>query len=241
MLQVTQIPVLQDNYLFVAQDKATGKTAVVDPAVAEPVLELLRESDDMWLDYILNTHHHADHVGGNWDLIKATGCEVVGYREDAERIPGISIELRDGDTFKLGESVAEVMFVPGHTLGHIAYWFKEDKILFCGDTLFAMGCGRLFEGTPEQMFDSLNKIAALPDDTTIYCAHEYTEANGNFALSVEPDNNALKERMQQVHRLRERHIPTIPTELGLERKTNPFLRCANSNEFAEVRAKKDRF
>lgn len=176
------------------------------------------------LNFILNTHHHPDHVGGNQELMDATGCEVVGPRADKFRIPGITHEVGDGDTFDLGSARAMVFDVPGHTRGHIAYWFKDSAALFCGDTLFALGCGRLFEGTPTQMWQSLSKLKALPAQTRVYCAHEYTQSNGRFALSVEPDNQALRARMQQVDALRLQGLPTVPSTLGEELATNPFLR-----------------
>ncbi|MDA5193037.1 hydroxyacylglutathione hydrolase [Govanella unica] len=222
-LDIIQIPVLNDNYIYLLRDEATGATGVVDPAVSAPVLaELARRG---WsLSHILNTHHHSDHVGGNLALKAATGCVIVGPRADQDRIPGIDITLGDGDSWFLGASEAKIFDVPGHTRGHIAYWFADSDALFCGDTLFAMGCGRLFEGTAQQMWTSLTKFLALPDATRVYCAHEYTEANGRFALHVEPGNSALVARMADVRRLRAEGLPTVPSTLGLERATNPFLR-----------------
>lgn len=253
-LEIVQIPVLQDNYVYLAHDPETGATAVVDPAVSGPVMDELQRRG--WtLTHILNTHHHGDHVGGNLELKAATGCVIVGPRADRDRIPGIDVEVGDGDCYRLGNSEAEVFDVPGHTRGHIAYWFANSDALFCGDTLFAMGCGRLFEGTPGQMWTSLSKLARLPDETRIYCAHEYTEANGRFALSVEPDNAALQRRMEDVRALRAAGRPTVPSRLGEEKATNPFLR-PHSPElqrnldmsgadpvavFAETRALKDAF
>lgn len=222
-LDIIQIPVLNDNYVYLVRDPATGAMAVVDPAVSEPVLaELTRRG---WsLTHILNTHHHGDHVGGNLALKAATGCTIVGPRADRDRIPGIDIAVGDGDSYFLGAAEAKVFDVPGHTSGHIAFWFPDSDALFCGDTLFAMGCGRLFEGTPQQMWTSLEKFLALPDATRVYCAHEYTESNGRFALHVEPGNAALTARMEDVRRLRAAGQPTVPSTLGLERATNPFLR-----------------
>lgn len=223
MLQIEQLPVLSDNYVYLVRDAETGQTGVVDPAVAEPVLEALERLG--WrLTHIINTHHHHDHVGGNARLIEATGCTVVGPRADRDRIPGIVEAVGDGDTFTLGTSRAHVFDVPGHTRGHIAYWFEEDAALFCGDTLFALGCGRLFEGTPAQMWDSLSKFRDLPGDTRVYCAHEYTQSNGRFALSVEAENPLLVARMRRVDELRAAGQPTVPSTLAEERATNPFLR-----------------
>ncbi len=223
MLQIEQIPCLSDNYVYLVHEPAQGLTAVVDPAETAPVLAALAAHG--WrLTHILNTHHHYDHVGGNLELKAATGCRIVGPRADRERIPGIDEEVADGDTYAFGARTAKVFDVPGHTRGHIAYWFGEDAALFCGDTLFALGCGRLFEGTPVQMWDSLSKLRALPGDTRVYCAHEYTQSNGRFALSVEPGNAALVARMQEVDRRRAANEPTVPSRLAEELATNPFLR-----------------
>ncbi len=222
-LDIVQIPVLSDNYVYLVREPDSKATGVVDPAVAGPVFEEL-DRRGWTLTHILNTHHHMDHVGGNLEIKKRTGCTVVGPRADRDRIPGIDIEVGDGDTYAFGNETAQVFDVPGHTRGHIAYWFKDSDALFCGDTLFAMGCGRLFEGTPAQMWTSLQKFRALPASTRVYCAHEYTMANGRFALSVEPDNQALQDRMKDVERLRAADKPTVPSTMGEEVATNPFLR-----------------
>jgi hydroxyacylglutathione hydrolase len=223
MLEVHQIAVLSDNYVYLLHEPTVGVTAVVDPAVAAPVFEALGARG--WaLTHILNTHHHHDHVGGNLEIKTKTGCTVVGPRADRDRIPGIDIVVGDGDVYEFGAATADVFDVPGHTRGHIAYWFRDAGALFCGDTLFAMGCGRLFEGTPEQMWGSLSKLRSLPAETQIYCAHEYTQANGRFALSVEPQNDALVARMKHVDELRGRGEPTVPSKLEDELATNPFLR-----------------
>jgi hydroxyacylglutathione hydrolase len=240
MLTVVQLPVLTDNYIYLLHDEATGTTGVVDPAEAAPVLDELARRG--WqLGWILNTHHHGDHVGGNAALVAATGCRVVGPRADQARIPLIQTPVADGDVFRLGASPARVFDTPGHTRGHIVYWFEQDAALFAGDTLFALGCGRLFEGSPEQMWESLAKLAALPPETRVYCAHEYTESNLRFALSVAPDDPALLARGQRVRALRAASLPTVPSTLGEELATNPFLRAGSAARFAELRRAKDSF
>ncbi|HIF09471.1 MAG TPA: hydroxyacylglutathione hydrolase [Sneathiellales bacterium] len=222
-MEILQIPVLSDNYVYLVHGNASGQTGVVDPAVAGPVLAALK--DKGWtLTHVLNTHHHGDHTGGNMELKAATGCTIVGPRADAARIPGIDVQVGDGDVFNLGGQKATIFDVPGHTRGHVAYWFQDAEALFCGDTLFALGCGRLFEGSPAQMWNSLQKFLALPDATRVYCAHEYTQQNARFALTVEPDNRNLVARAAQIDALRRKGVPTVPSTIGEERATNPFLR-----------------
>ncbi len=240
MLEVVQVPVLSDNYVYLVHDAASGETAVVDPAVAEPVLEAAAARG--WrITQILNTHWHPDHVGANAAIKAATGCTITGPAGEESKIPGIDRAVREGDTVAIGAETGRVIDVPGHTAGHNAYHFASSGLLFCGDTLFAMGCGRLFEGTPEQMVGSLGKLMALPDDTLVYCAHEYTASNGRFALTVEPDNAALQARMAEVVAAREVGRPTVPSTIGLERATNPFTRAADVADFAARRAAKDSF
>lgn len=252
-LVIRQIPVLKDNYVYLLHDPAGNATAVVDPAVAAPVRAALAESG--WtLTHILNTHHHPDHTGGNAELKAATGCTIVGPRADRDRIPGIDIELGEGDDYLLGTQRARIFDLPGHTRGHIAFWFPDSEALFCGDTLFIMGCGRLFEGTPEQMWRSLGKLRTLPPETRVFCAHEYTQSNARFALSVEPGNPALVERSRRVDALRAEGRPTVPGTLAEELATNPFLRADQPSlqaeagtpgdavaTFAAIRRRKDTF
>jgi len=254
-LEIQQIPVLTDNYVYLARCPETGQCAVVDPAVSASVIAAL-DNQDGSANLILNTHHHADHVGGN-EEIKAEypDCMIYGSIVDRGRIPGLDIAVRDGDEVAIGKCKGAVINVPGHTKGHIAYYFADSKALFCGDTLFSMGCGRLFEGTPEQMWSSLKKLRALPDDTRVYCAHEYTNANAKFALHLEPRNFAVKQRAETVKALHNQGEPTVPSLLGEEKKTNPFLRCDDIgflknaglmglgavSAFAEIRRRKDMF
>ncbi len=223
MLEIQQIPVLRDNYIYLIHLPDSGHTVAVDPAEAPPVMAALARSG--WsLTHIFNTHHHADHVGGNLELKQSTGCEIVGADQDAPRIPGLDRRVNDGECFRLGNLEVRVMAVCGHTTGHVAYWLPEASTLFVGDTLFSLGCGRLFEGTADQMWASLERIRALPPDTRIYCAHEYTEANARFAITVEPDNRDLQQRLEEIRSLRQRGLPTVPSLLSGERACNPFLR-----------------
>jgi hydroxyacylglutathione hydrolase len=254
MLNIEIVPALSDNYNFLLTVEGSDAVAVVDPSEPAPIVAAL-ERRGLRLTHILNTHHHRDHIGGNAELRAKYGAKIVGPAGETERIPDMDMLLNDGEAFELGGRRAEIFFVPGHTRGHIAYWFAHDDALFCGDTLFAMGCGRLFEGTPGQMWASLTRLRALPPSTRVYCAHEYTMSNGKFALTVEPDNPALRARMDEVVRLRAANVPTIPSTIALERATNPFLRAdvrelqAAQNRlgedpvsvFADIRKAKDGF
>ncbi len=244
-ITVHQFACLDDNYGYLVKDDATGLAAAIDTPDAEAVLRAVKETG--WkLAYIFNTHWHADHAGGNAAVKAATGCEIIGPPE-VTRIAPLDRPVKEGDEVKLGETLFRVIDTGGHTLGHISYYDGADHVAFVGDTLFALGCGRMFEGTAEQMWGSLSKLAALPDDTTVYCAHEYTAANARFALSVD-QAPALKARADQVFAARERGEWTVPTTIGVEKATNPFLRApvlrpdlAPAQAFGALRAAKDNF
>lgn len=251
MTLVETVQALRDNYVHLLHDPATGATAAIDPSEAAPVVSALAAKG--WtLTHVLCTHHHPDHTGGNVALRQATGCEVVGARADAARIPALTVAVDDGDRVSVGSASARVLDIPGHTSGHIAYYFEEG-LLFCGDTLFSLGCGRLFEGTPEQMWASLCRLRALPVETRVYCGHEYTQSNGRFALTIEPQNQALLRRVAEVDRLRAEGRPTVPSVLAEERAANPFLRAdepgvravvggdTDVQVFAALRRRKDAF
>lgn len=247
-LEIRQFPCLQDNYGFLVRDSATGQVACVDTPDADAILAELKASGWGRLDLILNTHWHPDHAGGDAAVKAATGCQIVGPAEVAPIAP-LDRKVHDGDVVELGAARFQVIATPGHTLGHIVYFDAEDGTAFVGDTLFAMGCGRLFEGSPEQMWSSLERLAALPAHTRVYCAHEYTAANARFALSVDPDP-AVKHRAERVFAARERGEATVPTTIGEELASNPFLRAPGlpgysgetpAQAFAAVRAAKDVF
>ncbi len=239
-LRIVRIPAFTDNYIWLVHDSASGETIVVDPGAADPVLAALAEHG--WqLSAIWNTHWHPDHTGGNAALKAATGCTVIAPAAEAAKIPTADRLVAEGDAAAIGRHVATVLEVPAHTAGHIAYHFAKDSLAFVGDTLFAMGCGRLFEGTAEQMFAAMQRFAALPDETIVYCAHEYTLSNGRYALVAEPDNAAIRDRMADVERLRAAGDATVPTTIAAERATNPFLRATDARMLAERRAAKDKF
>jgi hydroxyacylglutathione hydrolase len=237
-MEIVAVPAFTDNYLWLVHDQASGETAVVDPGAARPVLA---EADKRgWaITQIWNTHWHPDHTGGNLEIKETTGARISGPAD--ENIPGRDVELREGDLVRLGDHVGRVIEVPGHTLGHLALIFEEERVAFVGDTLFAMGCGRLFEGTPEQMYRSLQRLTKLPEDTRLYCAHEYTLANAQFAVHALPDDAPINDRLIEVKQLREKGKLTIPTTVARERETNPFVRATNVDEFARLRKEKDSF
>jgi hydroxyacylglutathione hydrolase len=253
-LEIHQFEALKDNYGYLVHEPSSGATAAIDTPEVAPILAALDRKG--WkLTHILNTHHHFDHAGGNAELKEKTGCAIIGPRDEKDLIPGIDRAVGEGDIVELGAARARVIDVPGHTRGHIAYHFADDHVVFVGDTLFALGCGRIFEGTAKQMWTSLEKLMALPDDTTVYCAHEYTQSNARFALSVEPQNAALVNRARDIDAKRARGEWTVPTTIGIEKATNPFLRAASRDlratiglvaaadvdVFAETRARKDKF
>lgn len=253
-LEIFQFPCLSDNYGVLLHEPTSGATATIDAPDADAVAAALAEKG--WnLTDILVTHHHWDHTQGIPQLVQQTGAKVIGPAGEGTNLTGLDTALDDGDTFNFAGHSAKIFASPGHTLGHICWWFQDDRLLFAGDTIFAMGCGRLLEGTPAQMWTSLEKLRQLPVETRIYCGHEYTQANAQFALSVEPGNKALQVRAAAVDKLRDQGRPTVPTTMALELETNPFLR-PDSDEiqqkvglvgaplgevFAEVRKRKDNF
>ncbi|XP_078434803.1 hydroxyacylglutathione hydrolase 2, mitochondrial-like [Wolffia australiana] len=229
-LQIELVPCLKDNYAYILHDVDTGTVGVVDPSEAKPIINALNKNN-LTLAYVLNTHHHYDHTGGNLELKERYGAKVVGPLADKDRIPGIDVALSDGEKWIFGAHEMVVLFTPGHTRGHLTYYFPQSGALFTGDTLFSLSCGKLFEGTPGQMMSSLQRIMSLPDDTKIYCGHEYTLSNAQFALSIEPKNDLLRSYAVDVADLRRKGLPTIPTTLGREKEVNPFLRTFS----AEIR------
>jgi hydroxyacylglutathione hydrolase len=240
MVEIVRIPALSDNYIWLMHDRASGETVVIDPAVAEPVLDAARERG--WrISQIWNTHWHPDHTGGNAAVKEATGCTITGPAAEAARIPTLDRLVAEGGTASLGAIEAKVLEVPAHTAGHIAYHLPSENLVFVGDTLFAMGCGRLFEGNAEQMHDNLQRLALLPPDTQVYCAHEYTLSNARFAVTVEPENQAIAARLAEVEAARAAGQATVPTSIGAERATNPFMRASSASELAERRLAKDNF
>jgi hydroxyacylglutathione hydrolase len=236
MLEIVAVPAFADNYIWLVHDAASGETAVVDPGDAAPALAEA-ERRGWRIGQAWNTHKHWDHTNGNLPLKQATGCTISGPAE----APGHDVTLGEGDELRIGAHVGRAMAIPGHTLGHIALVFDEDRIAFVGDTLFAMGCGRLFEGTAEQMFDSLQRLAALPEDTRLYCGHEYTLANARFAAHAEPGNADIARRLREAEDMRSRGEITLPTSVAAERATNPFVRSKDWQEFARLRQAKDSF
>jgi len=239
-IEIVRIPVLSDNYVWLLHDDASGDTVVVDPAVAEPVLAEA-EARGWTIGQIWNTHWHGDHIGGNDAIKAATGAVVSAPAAEAAKIPSLDVALREGDIVRIGAIEGRVMEVPAHTAGHIAIHLPEAGAVFVGDTLFAMGCGRLFEGDPAQMFANMARLEKLPAETRVYCAHEYTQSNGRYALAAEPGNPAIRARMAEVDAARAAGEPTVPTTIALERATNPFMRAGSIEELARRRAAKDVF
>jgi len=237
-MEIVAVPAFSDNYIWLVHDDESGETAVVDPGDAAPVLTEA-ERRGWTIGQVWNTHWHPDHTGGNLALKQATGARISGPAR--ESIAGRDVALEEGGEVRIGRHVGRVIEVPGHTLGHIALIFDEERVAFVGDTLFAMGCGRLYEGTPEQMYRSLQRLSQLPGDTRVYCAHEYTLSNALFAAHAEPDNGAIADRLELVKSMRDAGQITVPTTVSQERETNPFVRSTNEQEFARRRAAKDSF
>ena len=254
MIETIQIPLLSDNYSYIIRDKNTNITGCIDPSVAKDIVNVL-QNRGIDLNFILNTHHHQDHVGGNQELKEIYNCKIIGCHDDQNRIPGIDIKLKDSEQFNIGESVFEVIYTPGHTIGHICFYFKDQNLLFCGDTIFSLGCGRLFEGSYEQMTESILKIRSLPDCTKIFCGHEYTESNGKFAEFLDSRDDLLKKKILNIKKDRLKSKPTIPAILEEEKKLNPFMKfdnqeyldsikienISNVENFKKIRIMKDNF
>ncbi len=253
-LEIVTIPCLSDNYAFLAHDSVNGQTALIDAPEAAPILQVL--DDQRWtLSHVLLTHHHWDHVDGLAAILEKHPAQVVGAAADAHRLPSLDLQVAEGDSFEIGGEPVQVLDVSGHTDGHIAFYMPQSAAVFTADSLMALGCGRLFEGTPDQMWDSLSKLAALPDDTLVCSGHEYTQSNAKFAITVDPDNADLKARIAEIDRARAAGEATVPSILALEKATNPFLRAADpaiqahlgmtgalpKAVFAEIRGRKDRF
>lgn len=240
MVEIVRISALSDNYIWLLHDASSGETVVIDPAEAAPVL-MAAEACGWRIGQIWNTHWHPDHTAGNEAIKQATGAVVTGPAAEAARIPELDRQVREGDTVAFGGIAAAVLEMPAHTAGHIAFHIASEKLVFVGDILFAMGCGRLFEGNAGQMHANLQRLAAMPGDTAVYCAHEYTLSNARFAISVDPDNDALAARLQSVEAARAAGEATVPTTIALERATNPFMRASSAEELATLRTAKDAF
>ena len=239
-MRVEIIPCLQDNYSYLIIDESNKTASVIDPSEAKPIINFI-EKENINLKYILNTHHHYDHIGGNKDLKKKYNSVVIGYKDDASRIPGIDILLNNNQIWKADNFEAKIMHIPGHTTGHISFHFFKEKLIFTGDTLFSLGCGKIFEGTYQDMFDSLNQIKKLPQDTKIYCGHEYTLQNSKFCIKHDPENLNLKNKIVEIKKKLENNIPTIPSTLKEENECNIFLRAKDVESFSKLRDLKDNF
>ena len=239
-MRVEIIPCLQDNYSYLIIDESNNTACAIDPSEAEPIINFI-EKEDITLKYILNTHHHFDHIGGNKDLKKKYNSIVVGYKGDANRIPEIEVLVQNGQIWKADNFEVKIIHIPGHTTGHIGFYFFKDKLIFTGDTLFSLGCGRIFEGTYQEMFDSLNKIKSLPEDTKIYCGHEYTLQNSKFCIKHDPENLNLRKKTSEIKKKIENNIPSIPSILKDEMECNIFLRAKNVQSFSKLRDLKDNF
>ena len=223
-MKVIPVKCLVDNYAYIIKDDSNKLIGVVDPSEAKPI-SIFLEKQNLKLNYILNTHHHYDHIGGNLELKKKYDCKIVGFFNDRHRIPGIDVVVKENEEWFFGKSIVKILHIPGHTLGHICFFFEKEKIAFTGDTLFSLGCGKIFEGNHKQMLTSLNKIKNLPKETKIYCGHEYSYKNAEFCIKYDEDNINLKKQFERIKKLRSDNLPTIPTYLEDELNSNIFLRC----------------
>ncbi len=239
-MKIEIIKCLQDNYSYLIIDEISNLACVVDPSEGLPIIKSV-ENKKVNLKYILNTHHHYDHIGGNIELKKKYNCEVIGYKGDKDRIPGIDVLLEDNQIWKRNNFEAKIYHIPGHTTGHIAFHFFNEKKIFTGDTLFSLGCGRIFEGTKEQMFNSLKRIKQLPKDTEVYCGHEYTLQNSNFCITNDAENVKLKEKILNIKSKIKNNLPTLPCILGEELECNIFLKAKDLESFSKLRDLKDNF
>ena len=239
-IKIEIIPCLQDNYSYLIIDENKNDACVVDPSEAKPIINFI-EKENINLKYILNTHHHFDHIGGNIELKEKYDSIVVGYKYDAERIPEINVLVEDNQIWKEDNFEAKIIHIPGHTTGHIAFYFFNEKIIFTGDTLFSLGCGKIFEGTYKEMFESLSKIKNLPEDTKIYCGHEYTLQNSKFCIKHDPQNQDLQNKITKINEKLKNNVPTIPSILKDEKECNIFLRAKNVESFSKLRDLKDNF
>ena len=239
-MRIEIIPCLQDNYSYLIIDENNNSACVIDPSEADPIINFV-ENNNIKLQYILNTHHHFDHIGGNKELKKKFGSTVLGFKEDSHRIPEIDILLEDNQIWKAQNFIAKIIHIPGHTLGHICFYFFNEKLIFTGDTLFSLGCGRIFEGTYKQMFDSLNKIKSLPKETKVYCGHEYTLNNSRFCIKHDSENLELKKKINNISKKIKNGLPTIPSTIKEELDCNIFLRTEDLESFSKLRDLKDNF
>jgi hydroxyacylglutathione hydrolase len=239
-MEIKIIPCLQDNYSYLMVDKESNTACVIDPSESDPIIEYI-ENNNIKLKFILNTHHHYDHVGGNQELKRKYAASVIGYKEDKKRIPEIDILLNDQETWIHKNFEAKIIYIPGHTLGHICFYFYKEKVIFTGDTLFSLGCGRIYEGTYSQMFNSLMKLKELPQNTKVYCGHEYTKKNSDFCLMYDSNNENLKAKIRGIDAKLKSGLPTIPSTIKDELECNIFLRSGNLETFSKLRDLKDNF
>ena len=239
-MKIQVIPCLQDNYAYIIIDEANKTACVIDPSESEPVINFL-EKNNIKLKFILNTHHHYDHVGGNQELKEKYEAKIIGFKGDKDRIPGIDFLVNDQENWKQGNFEAKIIHIPGHTLGHICFYFYKENSAFTGDTLFSLGCGRIFEGTYLQMFNSLKKLKMLPENTKIFCGHEYTTQNSKFCIMHDKDNQNLKDKINENDKKLKKGLPTVPSTIKDELECNIFLKSDNLEIFSKLRDLKDNF